>query len=287
VRAKGRSASSRSTSAPGGPPHFAGLPPAPERQADLQDEEILEGEPAARRLHVLEPLREVDGAVRRGHRQEVSPAAELVRQDVGRLVRVVTHDVVQELPDLALEQPLGERVDGHHPAHVDRGSLALVADLEIGAVQDDPAVLGEGLLAVEHDLLVPLEDLGEIAPPEPHGREVAALVAEGHLDRRPGAVPRRGHAEHGPLHHGRLPQGQLVEGHERPTILVVPGKVVQRVPHRPDLEPLEKTGLLGPDPPEVLEGRVEAGGCPGNRAHGAGARGRARRQACLTSAPMV
>ena len=89
-RRRARRAGARAT------PRLAGLPPAPERQADLEHEEVLEGEPAAGRLHVLEPLREVDGPVRRGHRQEVSPPAQLVGQDVGSLVGVGGDDPVQE-----------------------------------------------------------------------------------------------------------------------------------------------------------------------------------------------
>ena len=90
VRAKGKSAQEpldERTRGARGAPLLARLPPPPERQADLQHEEVLEGEPAAGRLHVLEPLREVDGPVRRGHRQEISPPAQLVGQDVGSLVR--------------------------------------------------------------------------------------------------------------------------------------------------------------------------------------------------------
>ena len=190
-------------------------------------------------------------------------------------------------PHRPLEQALGERVDGDDPAHVDRAWLVLLDDLELGSLQDDPAVLGERLLAVEDDPLVALEDLREVASPEPERREVAGLVPEGHLDRGPGAAPGRGDAEHGPLHHARLPERELVERHELATVLVVARKVVQRVPDRQEAQALEEAGTLRPHALEVLEGRVEAGGRPGDRAHGAGGPGRARRQACLTSGPMV
>ncbi len=81
-----------------------------------------------------------------GGREELAPLAQLGRQDVRRLVRVGGDDLVPELADLTLEQPLGERVDGDHPAHVDRDPLVVLDDLEIGPLEDDPAVLGQGLL---------------------------------------------------------------------------------------------------------------------------------------------
>jgi hypothetical protein len=197
-------------------------------------------------------------------------------------------DTVLELPHRLLEETLGEGIDRHYPPHVNRGQLVVPDRLELGVVEHDPAVLGERLLPVEDHSLVPLELLGEIGAPEPESREVARLVPEGHLEGTPGAVAWGRHAEDRSLHHARGAERELVEGHELPSVLIVPGEVVQRVPDRHQAEPLQLTGALGPHALEVLEGAVEAGGSLGHLAHGQESlAGRVRCQACLTSSPMV
>ena len=162
VRAKGSSRRSRATSAPGGAsarPCSRACRRRRRRQAHLQHEEVLEGEAPTGRLHVFQLLGEVHAAVRRGRRQEIPPATQLVRQDVGGLPGVGLDEPVEKRPQRALEQPLRQRIHGHDPTHVDRRRVVLFHDLELGALQDDAAVLGEDLPAVEDDPLVPLEEL--------------------------------------------------------------------------------------------------------------------------------
>ena len=125
-RERQRRAAAAPTSAPGG---ASGRPCSRacrrrfEREAHLQHEEVLEGESAAGRLHVVQLLGEVHGSVGRGHGQEVPPAAELLRQDVGDRLGVSSRrcraGVDRSVP---LGQALGERVDWHDPAHVDRAT---------------------------------------------------------------------------------------------------------------------------------------------------------------------
>ena len=172
------------------------------------------------------------------------------------------------------------------PMWIDAGSSSSTIS-NSGLSRTTRRSLPSDLPAVEDDPLVPLEELPEEGPPEPERGEVARLVAEGDLDRRPGAAAGRGHAEDGPLHHGGLSEGELVEGHELPAVLVVPGEVVQGVPDRHEPQALELAGALGPHTLDVLEGGVEAGGRLGGRIHGRDSRAGSRRQACLTSDPMV
>jgi hypothetical protein len=73
-------------------------------------------------------------------------------------------NAVLERAHRLLEEALGERIDGTtRPMWIEVSSSSRNR-LELGVVEDDPTILGERLLPVEDDALVPLELVGQGTP---------------------------------------------------------------------------------------------------------------------------
>ena len=167
------------------------LAPSPDREADLEQQEVLEHEPLPGGLGRLERLGEVDRPVAFVHADQRPPAAEGFGEGFRHRAGETVDDSMEEAPHRALEQPLGEPVDRDDAAHVERGLLVILHDLELRVLHlERPGAATGHHLAVEEDALAALEDLGQVRLVEPDPGEEARLVVQEHGQRHARPSPR-------------------------------------------------------------------------------------------------
>jgi hypothetical protein len=154
--------------------------PSPAHHAQLQREELVEREPAERRVAGLEARRVVRRLERLADRRQLLAGANLV----GQVLRVVAAGGVERRAHRAAEavrgEPGGEPVDRHDPADVQQ--VRGVRRLEVRALEHDPALAmldparHQELVAGSHALL-------DEPPAEPRrGREPGAIGQVGGHD---------------------------------------------------------------------------------------------------------
>ena len=117
------------------------LPP-PLDHAELEREELVEGEPAQRRVATVERVRDSAPPRWLGRSAPGPPRAAIV---VGQVLRVGMAGLVERLADRGPEarrgQPGRQRIDRHDPARVEQLRLAVVRrDLELGVVEASAVV---------------------------------------------------------------------------------------------------------------------------------------------------
>ena len=114
-----------------GPRPATGPPPAD--HAQLEREQLVEGEPAEGRVARLECRREVGRLERLADGRELARGADVVRQ----VLRVVRPGRVQRLahgaPEAVGRDPGGQPVDGHDPADMEQ--VRRIGRLEVGRLE--------------------------------------------------------------------------------------------------------------------------------------------------------
>ena len=206
----------------------------------LEDQQLLEREPAPRELRLELVLREV-------HRVERGRA---LRQPLGR-----AHERGQRLDRLALQRTgalhelaqairgdaLGGRVDRGQPlrAHVLRGHPR--SDLVGG--HDEAIATARVGAAVQHDPRARRQLVGHPRLVEPDGLHGAAVVDDRRLDERHASA---GAAARDPPHvrdHGRLlARGKRCDRTRLAAVLVAERQVLEQVAERRNAERLERRG---------------------------------------------
>ena len=214
-------------------------PPAP-GHGQLEQQELLEGQPPASRRLVLRAVGKVRG---RKRRRPVGQA--LGRpQAGGQRLHGVEHPPVG-VPDQA-PQPggadaLGGRVHGHEADRVHR-RVAVAEQLVLA----HPELARAAELAVQEHLR-PLPQLaGDPGLVEPDGHQRPALVEDPCLDPPPPAVAHRpdGHPPHAHRHRGLLPDTEVGgEAHVAPVAVRV-GQVLDQVAGGGDAERRQRLGRL-------------------------------------------
>ena len=149
---------------------------APTDHADLEGEQLVEGEPPQGGIARLERRRVVGLLQGDVDRREPLGLADRGRQ----VLRVLVSRAVERLADGRSEpcrgQTRGQRVDGHDPPGVEHLGVAL-RDLELGVVEGELAA--EPLdLAGHDDRVARFEPALDVAPPEPGCLGGAGLVGQ-------------------------------------------------------------------------------------------------------------
>ena len=231
---------------------------AEDREAELEQEEVVEGEAAPRGGEARVGLREVEVVKRLRERHEPAPQPDRFGQNLGHLPGERVHEAPHERAQRPLRQPLRERVDRHEPARVQAVVLAALDDLVVGLLDDDRALVA-GDLAVQHELLAALEDAREIAAAEPARGRVAARVPQEHAERRARPAGRRWtHADDRPRARGRLAGLERAEGREARAVLVAERDEEERVLDGGEPLPLQLLRAARAHALDVLERRAEA-----------------------------
>ncbi|OLD98574.1 MAG: hypothetical protein AUG80_07595 [Candidatus Rokubacteria bacterium 13_1_20CM_4_68_9] len=91
---------------------------AQDRQAELEEQEVVEGEAAVRRRQRVLILREVSVAQCHGQRGQSPACSCRLGKDLGHAVSKLLDDAPHEPSESALMQAFGRGVHGHQPAGV-------------------------------------------------------------------------------------------------------------------------------------------------------------------------
>ena len=138
---------------------------AQDGEPELQQQEVLEGQPPMRRRQLRLALGEVHAHERLGDGRQPATLARGLGQRLADIGRIALHELVHQRAQRALVQALGGRVDGHQRAGVDRLVVVGFHELPVLHLQGD-LVPEARALAVQHQLLAALEHAREPAAAE-------------------------------------------------------------------------------------------------------------------------
>jgi hypothetical protein len=229
-------------------------------QAELQEEEVVEGQAA----HGLRALAFTGGEMRRayglGQRHEPPPHAHRIGQRLLDVVDVGLDEAPDQRAQRLLRQPLGAGVHGHERAGVDRLVVGGLHRFPLLHLQADLVLVARAAAVHDHPLAA-LDGAGDPRAAPDGGRAVAALVAQQDDERlAPAPGRRRADAGHDARAGHDLARADRAKGGEVRAVLVAQGQVEERVADGDEALPLELLGAVRPHTLHVLQGRHESDG---------------------------
>ncbi len=226
---------------------------AQDGQAELEQQEVLEGQPADGRPPLALAVWEVRAPQRDRKADEVAPAPEGLGQCLGDVGGVRLDEPPLQRAQRALGQPLRGGVDRHQRAGMDGLVVGGVDDLPVLHLQRD-LVLEAGALAVQDHALPALQDAREPAAAKQGRSAVATGVAQQQHQRGPPAAGRRRADPRDRARAGRhLAHLQAAHRGQPGPVLVADRQEEQRLLDRRQPLAGQELGALGTDALEVLQ----------------------------------
>ncbi len=250
-----------------------GHPPPLERQAQFQEEEFVENQgPVGRVPPLLQGTgvgvgsRKVDRSQGLGQGQQRPLTDHPGRQGALHAGGEAVHDLLHDLAQRLLVQPLGERIDRHQPAESHRvprhgrlhrlplgqpvnvRMMYLPLETVLGhlAGEDSPPARLPGLAHERRMVVEPLEGHDTARIPRHHLEEAAPPLGGHHVGRY-----------HFPREHAGLTGAEPVHGHHLAAVLVAVREQVEGILHGDDPLPRQDLGHLRPHPLDELHGGLK------------------------------
>ena len=232
-----------------GPPRLGRLV---EQQPDLQQIQLLEDEPAARRASVRQAARRVQRDQRVAARRQTGSQADRRRQRVRHATGKRQQTMYKRAQQAGGELFAG-RIDGYHALGVQR--LLPYAEQFVALHQQRGTAAARTQHAAQADGHAGLEDFGQVALIEPERLQDAAAVAHRSAHHLQSAAPRRHQLGtlHDDAHGGLLAQAELSQAAALTVVIVAARVVLQKVADRGDAEPGEPAGRRRADGGDARE----------------------------------
>ena len=229
-------------------------------QAELQEEEVVEGQAA----HGVRALAFTGGEMRTAHglgqRHEPPPRAHWIGQRLLDVVGVGLDEAPDQRAQRLLWQSLGARVHGDERAGVDRLVVGGLHRFPLLHLQADLVLVARAAAVHDHPLPT-LHGTGDPRAAPDGGRGVAALVAQHDLQRMARAPGRRrADTDHDAGARCDLARADGAQWGEARAVLVAQRQVEERVADGDQALPLELLRAVRPHPLHVLQGRRESDG---------------------------
>jgi hypothetical protein len=126
----------------------------------LEKEKVVKDHPTPRMAGFRIGLREVQSPKGLGERLKLEPLSKRLRQRIGNLCGVRIEETKDQRAERALSEPIGQRIDGNEPTHVDALIVVVLHNLKIRVLHlKRPAAKLSHLSVQNHALAAPKDPL--------------------------------------------------------------------------------------------------------------------------------